>query len=78
VSANCSARSPVSLQENSESAEEEREREDRRPCFSSECAPSSDAVSELERDAWDDKVRNGILAGRREDVWEEILKVESC
>jgi hypothetical protein len=68
----------VSLHENSESGEEEREREERRPCFSSECAPSSDAECALERDAGDDKVRRGICAARREDVGEGMVKVEDC
>lgn len=62
----------MSLQENSESAEELREREDRRPCFSSECAPSNEAVCSSERD---DRFRNGMLAGRREDVGEGMVKV---
>ena len=61
----------MSLQENAESGEEERER----PCFSSECAPSNEAVCSSERDAGVDRVRNGMLAGRREDVGEEMVKV---
>lgn len=71
-SASCSARSPVSLQE-SESEEVDREREERRPCFS-ECAPSrcSDWVESLP--AVVERVRRGIFAGRRDGVWEGILK----
>ena len=71
-SPNCSAKSPVSLQENSEPGDDDLEREDRLPCFSGsapnfECDRLADVV---------DKVRNGILAGtRREDCEEGIVTV---
>lgn len=64
----------MSLQEKSES-EEDREREERRPCFSSECPPSSEAECESDWDGCDDRVLRGIFAGRREDVWEGMMTV---
>lgn len=74
ASANCSARSPVSLQENSES-EEDLEREDRRPCFSEEREPSNAAECSSVRA---DKVLRGMFAGRRDELWEGIVKVVDC
>ena len=74
ASANCSAKSPVSLQENSESGDEDLERDDRRACFSSDCAPSSAAECESELEAGIDKVRSGMLAGRRRVFGEGIVK----
>jgi len=75
ASANCSARSPVSLQENSEPRGDDREKEDRRPCFSSDSLPSSAAECEFGPVAGDDKVRRGILAGRREGFGEGMVKI---
>lgn len=70
-SANCSARSPVSLQESSESEDGSREREER-PCFSewepSRCSDWEDAVAGV------DRVRRGIFAGRRDGFGGGILK----
>ena len=63
--------SPVSLHENSEPGDDEREREDRRPCFSSK--PSNPWLG-FDRLAVDN-VCNGICAGRREDFEEGMLKV---
>lgn len=74
-SASCSARSPVSLHENSEPSDDDREREDRRPSFLSACDPSSAAECEWELDGWDERVRKGIFAGRREDCGEGMVKV---
>lgn len=68
----------MSLQENSESGEDDRESEDRRPCFSSECPPNSAAECELDLLGWEDNVRRGMFAGRRGTFGEEIVKVVSC
>lgn len=68
----------MSLQEKSESGDDDLEREDRRPCFSSDCAPSSAAECEMDRLGWDDKVRKGIFAGRRVVLGEGIVNVVSC
>jgi hypothetical protein len=65
----------VSLQDPKSESEEDRESEDRRPCFSCEWVPSREAVCSLVREGWDDKVRKGIFAGRREDDEEEMMKV---
>jgi hypothetical protein len=65
-SPNCSARSPVSLHEKSESGDGDREREERRSCFSCACSPRSPAPGE-DRLAGVVKVRRGIFAGRRVD-----------
>lgn len=65
----------MSLQENSESGDEDLEREERRPCFSSGRAPSNRSECELDRTAGDDKVRRGILAGRREGFGEGIVNI---
>jgi hypothetical protein len=65
-SPNCSARSPVSLHEKSESDDSDREGEERRPCFSCACSSSSPAPGE-DRLAGLVKVRRGIFAGRRAD-----------
>lgn len=67
----------MSLQENSELGDDDLEREDRRPCFSSEFRPSSAAEWESEREAWVDKVLSGILAGRRGGFGEGIVKVRT-
>lgn len=61
----------MSLHENSEPGDEEREREDRRPCFSS--GPSSPWLG-FGRLA-EDNVRNGMFAGRRVDFGKGMLKV---
>lgn len=68
----------MSLQENSELGDDDREREDRRPCFSSDCAPSSLSECGFDRSAADDKVRRGIFAGRRGAFGEGIVTVVDC
>jgi hypothetical protein len=68
----------VSLQEKSELGEDDREREDRRPCFSSDCEPSSLSECGSDRLAADDKVRRGMFAGRRGGFWEGIVTVVDC
>jgi hypothetical protein len=65
----------VSLHERSELGDDDREREERRPCFSSDCSRSR-AVS------WDDglpgrgRVRRGMLAGRREGFGDGMIAGE--
>ena len=68
----------MSLQENSELGDDDLEREDRRPCFSSDCAPSSLSECMSDRLAADDKVRRGIFAGRRGGFGGGILTVVDC
>ena len=79
-SPSCSARSPVSLQEsNSEPGDDDREREERRPCFSSsDWEPSSGLEWELNWPAAEDKVLRGIFAARRVVLCEGILKGVDC
>jgi hypothetical protein len=68
----------VSLQENSELGDDDREREDRRPCFSSDCAPSSLSEFGSDRCVADGKVRRGMFAGRRGGFRGGIVTVVDC
>ncbi len=68
----------MSLQENPELGEDDREREDWRPCFSSNCEASSLSECGSDRLSADDKVRRGMFAGRRGGLWEGIVTVVDC
>lgn len=77
-SPNCSARSPVSLHESSDwepTWEDDRESDERRrplSSFSSDAAPTVGPGWE-DLLAWDERLRKGIFAGRREAPEEGIL-----